>query len=92
MFAVISGTRDLKQSNSPLNLHTPCKPNNSEKEGDMNVLPADTIKRLLVLMKEAEDFVQGRRKDEQIDAFDHPPEGLPENNENATEVEESREN
>lgn len=61
--AVLSASRELEYSNTPLNINTPLKwsEGKSDEEADEILLPSETINKLERLMTEAERFLEGER-------------------------------
>lgn len=79
MGAVLTAVRELKRSNTPLNLNTPHKPSEpyndpenggSDKLDEKSLLDEDCVAALEKLCKEADRFLGGHRQ--QVDLFTEP--------------------
>lgn len=71
MGATITALLSLKNSNAPLVINTPHKPEAPYSEGsdDSNVLPDDAIRDLTSLMAAAKRYIDGERSTIQSDLF-----------------------
>lgn len=74
MGATITATRALKNTNAPLVLNTPHKPQYAYADGadDSNCLTSECVEDLLLLCDEAQKFLDGKRA--QTSLFDEQPE------------------
>lgn len=76
--AIITGIKDLEDSNGIVLLNTPHKPSEaySDNGSDVNLLDADTVARLETLLKEAKRYIKGERGERVVEQqnlpFDSP--------------------